>query len=753
MAIFCIPKHLVAELKSQALKGQVDIKKLYEMSSSERNAFFSKYTGQELGKFINTEFEKAMISKQKSALTDWAKSVFTPKAQAKPVYKTVLDKINTLDELGVLNPKTEKAFLQDLVADRLGVNVSPEEVAIISEKASKIAEAQKKLGVDLGNPAKAEENIAFFKAKREMDDYLSSLMPASKLKVATGTIGRGMMLFSVKSPILNIGSNLEVGFTEAFSRRLASGQYRGTDGDMAKSFVKMANKIYKETGYDISRMTHLRDTGVSGERVLGSDTVHSEGPGATRRVGRVVEDIVFKNLMGAPDAAFASVHFADSVNTNSLKMAKGDSALAKQYMSDAMRLEPQTPQGEVLRGQAILDAQVATWTNDTWASKVSMGVRKILNDVTGDARLGDYVLPFVKTPANVIATGMDYAGLGIPKALVKTYKAVKAGNLATPEFKQSISRDLVRSGLGLVGALVITSQLSDDDFIGAYDPTRSQIEQLKNSNYNAVRIGGKWVSTDWLGPLMIPVSAMMYARKYANKPAESVFQFAKGVGSSVMQLPGVEDAADYFRENSYKKNQSLGEMTDEAMDYAVSNLYSRLIPSFVSDIAKVVDPYKRQTSGGLEAAQARLPVVSKDLPIKRNIFGEPIKNESAFITLLFGARVKTGTNEPVINEIDRLTKATDKGISFTDWTKTSSKTLAQFKEKVGGVKYDEAKLKYGAELKKLLTQTINHSSYKRLTDDEKRRVISEKDTEAMNLVFRQYGFKYRPEKNKPLPNI
>ena len=84
MATFCIPKHLVDKLKSSALRGEVDIAKLYDMSSSERRDFFAKYTDKELGKFINTEFEKAIISNQQDALTSWAESVFSPKEKTKP---------------------------------------------------------------------------------------------------------------------------------------------------------------------------------------------------------------------------------------------------------------------------------------------------------------------------------------------------------------------------------------------------------------------------------------------------------------------------------------------------------------------------------------------------------------------------------------------------------------------------------------------------------------------------------------------
>ena len=341
MAIFCVPKFAAEKLKKVISSGDFNMKKLYEMSSKERNEFFTKHTDSDIGKLLNTKFEEAMISKQKDAMTDWVNSIFTPKEKTKPVYKSMLDKINNLDETGVLNPKSEKVFLQDLVTDKLGINVSAAEVIKISERAAKIQEAQKKLGDDLGNPEKMQENIDFFEAKKEMDDYLLSLTPASNLRILTGTIGRGMMLFSIKSPLLNIGSNIEVGLTEAMSRRIANLNIRGADNKLSIDYIKMVNKIYQKTGFDLSRMTSLKDTGASGERVLG-ETIHAKGPGGIRKTGQFIEDIVFKQLMGAPDVAFSSAHFADSVNLN------------------AMKLEPTTVEGEILRAQGILDAQKAT---------------------------------------------------------------------------------------------------------------------------------------------------------------------------------------------------------------------------------------------------------------------------------------------------------------------------------------------------------------------------------------------------------
>jgi len=635
-----------------------------------------------------------------------------------------------------------KSILQDFVAEKLGVSVSKGEVEEIQMKAKKIDEAQKKMGDELGNPDKLQENIDFFKAKKEMDDYLLSKHPAHKLRVMTGTIGRGMMLASVKSPILNIGSNIEIGFTEALARRISTGQMKGANNELAVNYVKMVNKVHQETGYDLSRMTNIKDTGAGGERVLGQ-TVHAQGPGVVRKAGRAVEDVVFKQLMGAPDVAFSSAHFADSVNLNSMKMAKGDNAKATEMMADAMRLEPKTPEGEILRNQGILDARKATWTNTSWASRVSEGIRKILNDVSGDARAGDFLLPFIKTPANVIATGMDYAGLGVPKALIKTYKAFKTGELKSPEYIRDISTDLVRSGLGITASVIIANLLKDDDFVGAYDPARSQIEQLRNSNYNAIRVGDKWISTDWLGPLAVSVTAMMYARKYGKTGGEKTFQYGQGVVSAVRDIPGISDIFDYVKGQAYKKNQTLEEMTGETMDYITSQLYSRLVPSFLSDVSKAIDPSVRQGGKGINGIIAKIPFLSKTLPEKTNIFGETIKGEPAWSDILFGARVKTDKEDAIISEINDVSNDTGKGINFTNWDTSSGKILAQFKETIGQKTFDEAKKAYGQRLKERIGEEIESYDYTNSTPDEKLKIINDLDSEVMSDIFREYSFRYK----------
>ena len=284
MAKFCLTKELADNLKAAATKGDINIAQMYEMSSSERSSLFEKYVDKTTAKNINAGFEEAMISDQQSSLTKWVKDTFSGSEKVQGRKKDVIDKINRLSELGLLTPKNTDAFLSDLVATKLGVTVTAEEAATIAQKAGeleKLAPEKSKFGTP---------TLEYFKAKNEMEKYIESLTPTSRLKVTTSISGRGAMLFSLKSPLLNIESNTVQGLLSAAELRLRTGKLAGANGSYAMEYIKFVNQVHKDTGYDISRMRVLQDA----QKIRGEEITTAQGKGTARKVARFYEDVVFK---------------------------------------------------------------------------------------------------------------------------------------------------------------------------------------------------------------------------------------------------------------------------------------------------------------------------------------------------------------------------------------------------------------------------------------------------------------------------
>src|SRR6266436_5151390 len=110
--MFCLPKELTDKFKTKLISGEINPEKLSSMSSEERRTYFKEFLGADNAKQVNTLFEsKLLLKNQQLGIINWAKQVAGMKPE---VLKDILTKVNKMTE--VLNPVSEKAFLEDLAS-------------------------------------------------------------------------------------------------------------------------------------------------------------------------------------------------------------------------------------------------------------------------------------------------------------------------------------------------------------------------------------------------------------------------------------------------------------------------------------------------------------------------------------------------------------------------------------------------------------------------------------------------------------
>ncbi len=745
MASFCIPKQISQKLKEAATRGEIKIAEIYKMTAAQREEFFAGYTDKRVAKGISDGFSRAIGSKQETALESWVKRTFGIKA----AQKNVLDKIKELSESGALTPENSDAFMQDLVAEKLGVTVSAEEAQKINELSEGLQEEFEKEPDKYGVPSKE-----YFKKRAAMDDYLQSLVPTPQLKVLTSTIGRGSLLFNIKSPIVNVIGNTVQAIGQSLERRIASGQYTGAvDESITKGYFNLANEIFKETGFDITRMFSYSE----GVKTLGEQIIHSQGKGVIRKVGRFYEDLVFKKMLGAPDVAFSAANFADSANLAATKFAeseglKGDEVKtrATEIFLDAASVTPNTLAGEAVRNQAMADALMATFQNESNYSSVALAIRGLFNTVSGDLRIGDQIMPFVKTPANVVGFSLDAGGLGAIKGLAKLPNAVSEFKTGNPAPMREVARDFTRTGLGMLIAFLISALIPPEDFVGRYPTTQKERELLtaKNVRENSIKIGGKWVSMDYFGFLGAPLVGFLYAKKYGDGFLEDLFAYSGGVGLQSLNIPGFELAKDTISAIADLKpgeGQTPQEVASEALNDAVDFIRARTVPGIVFDLAKAFDTSEREVdyANPVQRVQSTIPFLRNQLPEKVDVFGTVLKAEPWYSTILFGSRVKSPRDTELIKEMDRL-DSTNNLPSLTRPEKTSERAKA-LKTQIGDEKFREAMGYFRENYKKDVTQLIKTGGYKRMDDEDKAAAIDAIKSDSLEKTLKRYHYK-KPKK-------
>lgn len=147
----------------------MNVDKLAEMSSEDRRAAFADVVGEGDAKSVNALFEsKLLLKNQKLGMVTWAKEVAGLKD---PVRRDIISTIERMTE--VLDPKSEKAFLEDLAAKKLGVEVTFEEAKTISDLSRQVTELGK-------NKTTETDRLAWGNAQLALNDYVEGLVPKSK---------------------------------------------------------------------------------------------------------------------------------------------------------------------------------------------------------------------------------------------------------------------------------------------------------------------------------------------------------------------------------------------------------------------------------------------------------------------------------------------------------------------------------------------------------------------------------------------
>ena len=166
---FCLIKPLADAFKQALRDGRINPEKLASMSSAERRAFLSEIVGKENAKEVNALFEKKMLVKDfQRGVIAWAKEV----ARLKPeVKRNILDKIEKIDER-ILNPETEKAFLEDLAEKKLGIEVTFEEAKKVAEISKTLVEKRQKYNPETQKWSSERDRLSYGASRVEMLNLL-----------------------------------------------------------------------------------------------------------------------------------------------------------------------------------------------------------------------------------------------------------------------------------------------------------------------------------------------------------------------------------------------------------------------------------------------------------------------------------------------------------------------------------------------------------------------------------------------------
>ena len=247
-----------------------------------------------------------------------------------------------------------------------------------------------------------------------------------------------------------------------------------------------------------------------------------------------------------------------------------------------------------IRALAIKEAQEATYRD---ANAVAEALTKIQTKaqksdnrmIRGLGYAVEGVIPFKKTPLNIVARGVEYSPIGLINGLIDVGTEVRKGKMTGAEAINEIAKGIVGTGLvvlgyGLAHAGLLTG--SDDE-----DSKKRVFDTLVGKQGYALTIGGKSYTIDSFAPENMPLFVGAELYKLLDGDGLSFSQTLNAISTisePALELSCLSGIASTIESAQYNNTNTIAALvTDIATSYICQAL-----PTLGGQVARIIDRTK-----------------------------------------------------------------------------------------------------------------------------------------------------------------
>jgi len=766
----------ISNLKQEDANTTPKLKNKNYERGNKKSSFFSNIT--EKSKFLNEDFrnvmkqdenieyyktvsnketlEKAYNKLQEDGETEVVKwhSKDTEKATTQDVaegwillkqyqdagdYESAVEVAKKMREIGTKAGQTVQAYniLSRLTPEGMFYYAQSE----LSEAYSKMVEGKSKKWID-ENKSKfdltPEETKFIMDTMRDVskmpDGYDKKVKLAEIQKVITdkipSTAGQSIkawmrisMLFNPKTQVRNVMGNAVIMPVNMFSDSVSAGidrliskktGVRTTGNTNIKNYAKGFGKGLYESYNDFKKGINTRN--IQGNRFEVSEGRSFNNKGLGKALNRV--DNLLSFMLDAGDRGFYEATFTNSINN---QLVLNNTTEVTQEMIDI----------------ATTEALQRTWQDNNNYTKAVLKIRNILNsaNIKGYG-LGDVLIPFAKTPANLTKAIIDYSPAGLVNTItsgVKLKNSLENGQY-TPQLQHQFVQNLGKATSGTFLYVLGYALASAGIATGEADEDKDVKNFMKNSlgiNSYSIKIGDKSFTYDWAQPIATPLAIMTNFVKYSNENPEAS-TLDKAINA--MNIGTEQLLAQSFMDSLNTVLNGNG-TTLENLSQAVLELPSRAIPTFSKQIADMVDStqrtsfeYDKPIQSAINSVIAKIPGASKQLPASVDTLGNEIQKyggeNNLFNVFLNPANMNKGQLSRAGEEIYNVYKETG---DTTIFPRTAPYYINNKGEKITMTSEERSNFQKisGTYVEDTLEGMLKNDHYKKLSNEEKTKLINQ----------------------------
>ena len=361
--------------------------------------------------------------------------------------------------------------------------------------------------------------------------------------------------------------------------------------------------------------------------------------------------------------------------------------------------------------------------------------------------LGEGIMPFRRTPANIVVRFTEYSPVGLVKGLVNTARSIAGGNVTA-----STAIDQLSAGLTGTAAMALGGLLASG--IGGIRLTGSDVdddEKRRGRQTYALEVGDYSYKIDWAAPANLPlfVGANIYNLIHNQGEDVSVSKFTaflRGMGTMLepmLSLSCLSSLNDVIQSGRYAED---GGIVLAVLSNMATSYFTQGIPSLARQASQLFQENKQTTFANsadptirdIQKKVANIPFLGNLYKTdKVNAWGEKEKNgigdgAANWMTRAFDAFVNPGTlkkidNGAVETEIERLNGAQEENVSPPEVSKTVSYTgkngEVHKNQRLTEEEYQKLATTQGQTADRIVSQMIGSKEYAAMTDQQKAQAV------------------------------
>jgi hypothetical protein len=457
--------------------------------------------------------------------------------------------------------------------------------------------------------------------------------------------------------------------------------------------------------------------------------------------------------LDAEDAWFSKPHYAAAL----AQFCKANGITAEQ-VSGGKGIE-------AAREYAIREAQKATYRDTNAFSQMISDLGRYRGD-NKMKRLGstlaEGILPFRKTPSNILVRGVEYSPIGFLKSISYDLVQVQKGNMQATEMIDRAAAGLTGTGLMMLGLYMAKEGILRGS--GGDDEKKKKFDELQGHQEYAMELpNGTSITLDWLAPEALPffVGANLYEQMQANNgylTMSDMLQAASNVTDPLLSMSCLQSLNDVFDAVGYASSGDTNALTSAVASAATSYL-TQGIPTVFGQAERTGESMRMTTytdknkfltpdmQYALGKASARIPGVDYgQIPFidawgrTENSGGVAARAFNNFANPAYTSKVSGSKME---DELSRLYEATGE-TKVLPQRAPKSFTVNKENKQLTGEEYVKYATKRGQTSYKIVSELTGLASYKSMSDGDKADAVA-KAYEYANIVGKMSVSNYQTD--------